>query len=474
MSEVIFNKQGVPLIAYGSKSLITTTGAPKSKGKIDTKRTITVKGKHATIKKTGDERPDVSEQLEIIEDKESAGTHEVAAWSSTNNFPQRANTIISSVGVLNTGLKFIRNFTLGQGIFPCQVTGYDEYGNEKLQVIDNAELVTFCQSRMVRRYLEKALRDYLKYGTAAVQMLLNDDKTKMVGLHTLNALHTRFTVAKKGIIEKAIISGKWPVAPGAGEFEALDLLDEYDPAFHLDTLKNENKVKSTSYVFAIRDSWSNSEYYSEPVWWSAHQAGWTEVAALVPRFLKKAFENQITWKWHVKIPYAFWDKKFPQADYKKPSERQAAIEAYIDDIETNLVGTDNADKPIFTFYEINPTNGKAEEQWIIEALDNKYKENDKLITSAAANSEILFSLMLNPNVLGAGMPGGTYAGNQGGSNIREAFLVNIANAWIDRQNILDPLETFLHFNGVKDIQLRFRSTILTTLDTGAGTTQKLS
>ena len=35
------------------------------------------------------------------------------------------------------------------------------------------------------------------------------------------------------------------------------------------------------------------------------------------------------------------------------------------------------------------------------------------------------------------MPGGTYAGNQGGSNIREAFLVNIANAWIDRQNILD-------------------------------------
>jgi hypothetical protein len=82
--------------------------------------------------------------------------------------------------------------------------------------------------------------------------------------------------------------------------------------------------------------------------------------------------------------------------------------------------------------------------------------------------------MLNPNVMGAGMPGGTYAGNQGGSNIREAFLVNIANAWLDRQNLMDPLEAFLEYNGVKDVELRFRNTILTTLDTGSGTDKTLS
>ena len=97
-----------------------------------------------------------------------------------------------------------------------------------------------------------------------------------------------------------------------------------------------------------------------------------------------------------------------------------------------------------------------------------------MVTSAAANSEILFSLMVNPNVFGAGMPGGSYAGNQGGSNIREAFLVNIANAWIDRQNLLDPILLMLRSNGVKDIELRFRNTILTTLDTGAGTQKTLS
>ena len=124
-------------------------------------------------------------------------------------------------------------------------------------------------------------------------------------------------------------------------------------------------------------------------------------------------------------------------------------------------------------FEMNP-QGKIEEQWVITALDDKSKADDKLITSAAANSEICFALMINPNVFGAGMPGGTYAGNQGGSNIREAFLVNIALAWLDRQAILDPLELMLEYNGFADVQLRFRSTILRTLDSGGGTSKTLS
>ena len=46
---------------------------------------------------------------------------------------------------------------------------------------------------------------------------------------------------------------------------------------------------------------------------------------------------------------------------------------------------------------------------------------------------------------------------------------------VDRQNILDPLEAFLRFNRVPDdIELRFRNTILTTLDSGAGTSKTMS
>jgi hypothetical protein len=451
----LFNNDGVPLIGYGTRSFVVTKGGPKQAAAVKTEKTS------------------VTEQIQIIEDKSQAGNFSVANWGVANNFPQEANTIIGRIGVLNTGLKFIRNFTLGQGIFPCEITGYNDDGSEVLKIVNDPELINFLQGRIVRRYLEKTPRDYLKFGCSVAQILFDEGGKKAIGINTLNALHTRFTMAKKGMIEKVIVSAKWPDTPSQGDFEAIDLLDEYDPILHLDTLKATGKLAKKSVSFAIRDAWSNAEYYSEPVWWSAHLAGWTEIARIVPLFLKKAYENQITWKWHIQIPYAFWDKKFPKEDFDTTAARKLAIENFMDDIETNLTSYENADKPIFTFYEMSP-HGKAEEQWIITPLDNKHKEGDKLITSAAANSEILFSLMLNPNVLGAGMPGGTYAGNQGGSNIREAFLVNIANAWIDRQNILDPIEAMLHFNGYENIQLRFRSTILTTLDTGAGTTKKLS
>jgi hypothetical protein len=449
MTKILFNNQGAPLLAFGDRYFASTTGAPAK-------------------------RPDVSKQLEKQDDKVTVDGQTIVSWGTSNDFPTKANELIRSVGVLNTGLKFIRNFTLGQGIFPCRVTGYDDQGNEQLQVLNDQKIINFCQGRMVRRYLEKAARDYLKYGKSDVQLIPNMEGTEMAGINTLNTIFSRYSEAKNGIIEKCIVSGRWPDQPPSGEFESFDLLDEYDPFFDLESRRLTGRIKGKSVIYSIRDSWSNNDYYSEPIWYSAYLAGWVDVARLVPSFLKKAFQNQITWKWHVQIPYAFWDRKFPATEYKDITARQAAIEEYMDRVEENLCGSDNADKPIFTFFEINPHNGKAEEQWIIEALDNKYKENDKLITSAAANSEILFSLMLNPNVLGAGMPGGTYAGNQGGSNIREAFLVNVANAWLDRQNLLDPLELFLQFNGVKDVQIRFRNTILTTLDTGAGTTKKLS
>ena len=52
--------------------------------------------------------------------------------------------------------------------------------------------------------------------------------------------------------------------------------------------------------------------------------------------------------------------------------------------------------------------------------------------------------------------------------------MNLANAYIDRQNLLDPVNLYLEAHGVKDVELRFRNTILTTLDTGAGTQKTLS
>ena len=451
--DILFNKEGTPLMMQSSYLFGESVGMPSNE----------------EIKRKNILAPyDMTAQDYVMVDK-----YKVIPWGQQNDFPQKAIEQISTTSVLNTGLKFLRNLTIGQGIFPCTVKGYDDNGNEILSPIEDSRIKTFLASRVVRRYMEKVLRDYLKVGNGAVQFIPSVAAQSFAGINPVNALYRRFVEVDSSGQEKCIVSGYWPDTPSAGKYDVLDVLNEYDPDMQADVLKFSGKLKQ-GFIYPIRDSWSNNDIYGEPVWWPSFVCGWVEISHLIPKFLKKAYKNQITWKWHVQIPYSYWEKKFPISEYEDTDLRKNEIQNYMDKVEMNLCGVENAEKPLFTNYAVNEANGKIEEEWKITALDNKYKGGDNLVTSAAANSEILFSLMVNPNVFGAGMPGGTYAGNQGGSNIREAFLVNIANAWIDRQNILDPIELYIRLNGCKDCDLRFRNTILVTLDTGSGTKKTLS
>jgi hypothetical protein len=141
MATTEFNDKGVPLISHGTRGVyISTTGAPTEKPK-----------KLAT-------------PTEADPDKTLVDNIKISDWGTNNTFPKTALAAIDSVSVLNSGLKFTRNFTLGQGIFPVTVEGYDDKGNEVLKKVDDPKLAAFAKSRLVRRYLEKATRDYLKLG----------------------------------------------------------------------------------------------------------------------------------------------------------------------------------------------------------------------------------------------------------------------------------------------------------------------
>jgi len=453
--ETLYSKNGTPLMFSSTKFFGSTSGAP--------------------VGVTPEEKKKLDQTVNTKTDQDFTQVDGVKllTWGASNDFPQWADKVITTTGVLNTGLKFIRNFTLGQGIYACRVTGMDADGNETLEPYPDASVQALVDSRTTRRYMEVALRDYLKFGPGFVQFIPNKDGSRIVGLNPLNAYYCRLSSRDANGSEKCVVSGKWPDTPSKSDFQLYDVLMEYDPSLDLEMRRLDGKSgKST--VFVIRDSWSNKDTYGEPIWLACFLAGWIDIAKQVPKYLAKVNQNQATWKWHVQIPYSYWDRKFPPTEFDTPGDRQAAIDLFMDDMEANLLGAENAEKPIFTHYSVNDLNGKVEEEWKITSLDNKSKEGDKLVTSAAANSEILFALMINPNVMGAGMPGGAYAGNQGGSNIREAFLVNVANAWNDRQNLLDPIICMLRYNGYSDVQLRFRNTILTTLDTGAGTKKTLS
>jgi len=458
MAQILFNTQGVPLAISTNRFFAST--------KTDTASTVFTKQKREFAKLT-----DTSVNQEFVQ----LTSIKLLSWGTQNDFPQWADKIIGSTSVLNSGLKFIRNIVLGQGLMACRIDGYDEKGNEKYVAYDKPEVQKMLDSRMIREFLERTARDYFKYGSSAVQFVPNTDGSKIDYLNTINAYFWRLSERnEKDLRETLVTSGKFPDTPGKDDYDKYKVLLDYALEKDLDLHKLSDKSKE-SFVVMVRDSWSNKDVYAEPIWLSAYLAGWVDIAKVVPKFLLKVFENRASWKWHIQFPLSFWESRFPQSNYATTQEREQAINDYIDEWEKNNLGSENADKPIITQYDDQSNidkNGRS--GIIIEPLKNTDSHTDNLITSATANSEIMFALMINPNILGAAMPGGTYAGNQGGSNIREGFLVKIATSWLDRQNLLDPIYLMLRYNGYDDVVIRYRNTILTTLDTGSGTQKNLA
>ena len=140
---------------------------------------------------------------------------------------------------------------------------FDESGNEVLSRVKDKSLITFANSRLVRRFMSKALRDYLKFGCAFVQVIMNADGSKMVGINTINAKYCRLSIAdQNGVIQKCVVSGKWPDSPGQDQCQVFDVLDEYDPFTGLQRRRWSQKTAGRSFIFVIRDSWGNGKYCS--------------------------------------------------------------------------------------------------------------------------------------------------------------------------------------------------------------------
>ncbi|MFA5816077.1 MAG: hypothetical protein WC865_10695 [Bacteroidales bacterium] len=87
MPEILFNSEGITLIAYDSRFISTTTGVSVEK-----------------LKTTSPVHP--------LDEKTTVGDLSVSTWGDGNDFPNFALELINKTGVLNTGLKFLRNLVL--------------------------------------------------------------------------------------------------------------------------------------------------------------------------------------------------------------------------------------------------------------------------------------------------------------------------------------------------------------------------
>lgn len=416
-------------------------------------------------------------------------------WGEDNLLPYEMRNHIENCGVLNAALDGKGRIAVGKGFEPFLKFNVTNDGKEELEWISDPEIQDWLEENNVFDFAFDSVYDQNAYGWNCGGYILNKGRTRINRIYRQDVFDARLQkIGRNGYIKNLIVCDDWENAKSTFDpaiMNQVKLLREMYEFADLEERKNE----SFEFAFINRRKRNGRKYYSFPLWWAAR--AWVKIARSVPAFKNAMFKNQMQIKYIIHVSDQYWVKNVPNwetiTDEKKKEE---IMEKKYKEIETWLTSEEKAYKTIVSGKFFDPVQNQEIKFIEVETLDDKMKDGKLLPDSSAANSEILFSIMMNPALIGAGQPGGPYSNNAGGSNIRESYLVQLMlmeaerrmnseqwipikkfNGWAKKYektralqvSVSGPLTKFENKNVTPRLVLRYPSGLLTTLDTGKST-----
>lgn len=420
-------------------------------------------GKAATAKKQSERFDSVAPNKD-----EFSGGREWVPWGKNDKFPDEMWAMVRKSGVAMSALRLLNMKLFGQNVVPVIPTGIDDNLQMKYDLVKDDDVTQFLKMSNFGVTRFSIIQDYTALANSFPMLMMNEDRSKVVKLGHDKARKFRYKPynPKTGRVDQVMRSANFP-SPG-DDFDIFNVIDSRDWYQEVDRIRYTDSA--LTYVFPTYCPDPEFDYYSLAHWDGVRSNGWLEISNSIPAYKRAIFENQASIKYHVKISMEYWKSQYPKWEKMTEPEKTTAIEKQLDEMDEYLTGTENAMKTFVSFFTINKTNGQVIPGIEIIPLDDKLKSDAYLPDGAAANAEILFSMLVNPAIFGLGMPGGSYGGaNQGGSDIRESWLVMNAINSADREIIYQMFNFVRDYNGWNpDMQLITLDKVLTTTDTGGG------
>ena len=421
---------------------------------------------------------------------------DIAPWGEDNRFPQNIVNQLSKGSPLQASLNIKSKSLWGNGV----VFGTLVNGNfVKANTGDFPQVDEFFYNNDIPRFFAELNLDYVYFANCFAELIFDKARKNIVRIIVQESCDCRFKqMNDKGDIDKVYISKLWGAAhdqyvkfdpkktirglmyadnssiPAKVDNKFIKSRRALDMYFPQDGLKMAVEKSEVSVILPINYPSPNKTYYQLAHWDAVRQSGWVEVATLVPNMLKQMYEKAFTIKYHIEIPEEYLKKRVGTAEWGKLdiAGKKKEKENLLKSIDEFLAGSDNAHKSLITFFE-SSVDGKELNRVKITPIESKNTIDKDLLTSGTANSELLFALEMNPNMIGAGKPGGVFSSNQGGSNIREAKTAHDMLLNLDRHMTLAPLRVIAQFNQwPKNLVFRHEDIEMTTLDKGVETVAK--
>lgn len=406
--------------------------------------------------------------------EEEEGKTNWIPWGNSDDFPREIAKLMRKTTVGRAGLQRLTKYLYGQRIITYKIEDIDDSGREVIKMVRLPEWEQISQRSNMKAIRLINFQDYSYYAIAFVEIIFSKDKSKVVSLHAHKASHCRFAEAKNGRIPHVFVSGNFP-SVNPKECQKIPVIDMLEYPGQIEEIRKDKKV--LKYVMPLYWPDVLNDYYPVVFWDSARESGWLDIATSIPAYKKALFKNQMSLKYHIKVPQDYFKVRYSNWETMPQDDKDKIIEELYLEVNDMLTGAENAQKAIMTFTATDKHTQKEIGAWSIEVIDDKMKQASYLPDSAAANSEILFAMGMNPAISGQGNTGGSYTGgaNNGGSNIRESGLDLRSQLRADRDILLTPFDFVKLYNGLDpEVEIGVQDMVLTTIDQGKGTEKVVS
>lgn len=437
----------------------------------------------------------------------------VAPWGEDNRFPQNVANQLQQYGIGKAALGWKSRVYWGNGIIPGKVVDYkDEGKTEVFEPLNPSKYkAVYSAIRNMHRFWLEFLQDWSWYANCFPEVILSNDAKTITGFVHQESCDARFKqMDENGRIHTVYLSKLWGAArdqyakfdpekrlKGLVEnptsiqevdnkfVKSLPCIDMYNPTNSLveiaANIKSKKGLKSA--ILPVNFPSVNKTYYQVADWDGARLGGWISIAISIPEILNVLFDNAVRLKYHIEVPETFFTNKFGFEKWHSmnENERLEARKALLGEMREFLTSAENSYKTFVSFYQVDTSQKWEYGQIKINSLPDKIAIDKEILLSSVADQQFLISANVHPALFGAGTAG-TGIQRTGGSDIREAWLTYLASLNLERRVLLEPLYLMRDYNRIsggmseweEDIEFRFRDTILTTLDTGRGTTKTIS
>lgn len=345
-----------------------------------------------------------------------------------------------------------------------------------------SEIFTFLEDNNLPLLLQEQIHDQTLLHNGFVELILNNEGTKIVRIVHKEGLYSRLSVAdeKTGEIEWHGYSANWTNDEKRDEDLEITALLDYDaPLYDLKrrlglVAYSNGKKKAENhrrYVMHIAQPSPGRFYYQKAYWWSIFESSWYDFACAIPEFKLNLLKNQMVLKYHIQIAAGFFERLFKSegiTDDNKKAERQ---KAFYKDMEDFLSTSENAGKNFVSDIFYDPNSGKEHPDVVIKPIESFIKGGEYIEDSEEATNVISNAMGVHPSLQGAS-PGKNKTIN--GTEARELFIIKQAMMKPLRDLVLQPLQIVKIINKWDpDIDFVIPHIQLTTLDEGTGSKKSI-